>query len=108
LKSEIKNRKPKPHSILIGKLFGKSITTSSLLKSLFDGQFERVFTGATTTHPGLFAECQDGTVFFDELAGLSLANQVQMLTYMDDVEGDGRLRIRKLGAAKSAAKSAER
>ena len=27
---------------------------------------------------------------------------------MDDVEGDGRLRIRKLGAAKSAAKSAER
>ena len=87
LKSKIENRKPKPNPILIGNSFRKSITISFLLKSLFDGQIERVFTEATTTHPGLFAECQDGTVFFDELAGLSLANQVQMLTYMDDSKG---------------------
>jgi len=87
LKSEIKNRKPKPHPILIGNSFRKSITISSLLKSSFEGHVEGAFTGAATTHPSLFAECKDGSIFFDELDGLSLANQVQMLTYMDDSKG---------------------
>jgi transcriptional regulator with PAS, ATPase and Fis domain len=48
--------------------------------------------------------CQNGTVFgtvfFDELDGLSIQNQIRLLTYTDDIKGDGFLHAQRFGATK--------
>ena len=70
-------------------------------KSTLEGHTKNAFTGATHATQGLFETCQKGTIFFDELDGLSLQNQIQMLTHMDNDKGDGTMQIRKLGDSRS-------
>ena len=50
-----------------------------LLESELFGYERGAFTGAERTHIGKFERCQDGTLFFDEIADMSLSTQAKVL-----------------------------
>ena len=50
-----------------------------LLESELFGYERGAFTGAERTHIGKFERCQDGTLFFDEIADMSLSSQAKVL-----------------------------
>jgi len=73
---------------------------STTFTSRLVGHVKGSFTGASTSHDGVLRSNQNGTVFFDELDGLSIPNQIRLLTFTDDVDGDGQLHQRRFGESK--------
>jgi two-component system, NtrC family, response regulator len=57
-----------------------------LLESELFGHVRGAFTGAETDRKGLFVEAHGGTLFFDEVAEMSLAMQVKLLRALDNRE----------------------
>ena len=64
------------------------------------GHVKGSFTGAIKDKDGVLRANKFGTVFFDELDGLSMSNQIRLLTYTDDSKGDGFLYQPRLGETK--------
>jgi DNA-binding NtrC family response regulator len=90
------NSKPPFERVNLGELSEDSATFTSRIV----GHVKGSFTGATEDREGVLLACQDGTVFFDELDGLSIQNQIRLLTYTDDIKGDGFLHAQRFGATK--------
>ncbi|MBZ0270781.1 sigma-54 dependent transcriptional regulator [bacterium] len=65
-----------------------------LLESELFGYKRGAFTGAATDKPGLIAEADNGTIFFDEIAELPIGMQVKLLRFLQDHH------IRPVGAVK--------
>lgn len=63
----------------------------NLQESEFFGHVKGAFTGADTTHKGLFEIGDGGTVFLDEIAEMTLSTQVKVLRFLQNNE------IRKIG-----------
>jgi len=66
----------------------------SLAESEFFGHEKGAFTDARSGRIGLFEAAQDGTLFLDEVASLSLGLQAKLLTVLESG------RIRRVGASK--------
>lgn len=64
----------------------------SLLESELFGHVRGAFTGASTTHTGLFEAASGGTLFLDEISNVSLETQAKLLRVLET------RRIRKVGA----------
>lgn len=64
----------------------------SLLDSLLFGHEKGAFTGAQTSSKGYFEQAQNGTLFLDEVAELSMAAQVRLLRVLEERT------IRRVGA----------
>lgn len=79
---------------------GELSEDSATFTSRIVGHVKGSFTGATGDRDGVLRVCRDGTVFFDELDGLSIQNQIRLLTYTDDIKGDGFLHAQRFGATK--------
>lgn len=65
----------------------------SLIESELFGYKKGAFTGATEDKMGYFESANGGTLFVDEISSLSLANQIKILTVIEDQ------RVPVLGAA---------
>jgi DNA-binding NtrC family response regulator len=57
---------------------------SNLLRSELFGHEKGAFTGAEKQKKGLFEECDEGTLFFDEIGDISLDVQVSLLRVLQD------------------------
>jgi len=57
---------------------------SQLVESEFFGHEKGAFTGALTSHAGVFERADGGTLFLDELGELPLAQQVKLLRVLED------------------------
>jgi len=55
-----------------------------LLESELFGHVKGAFTGAITSHRGMFVEAQDGTIFLDEIAEMGLGLQAKILRVIED------------------------
>ncbi len=65
-----------------------------MFEAAFFGHVRGAFTGATSDSPGYFAEADNGTLFLDEVSGLSLSSQAKLLRAVET------LRFRPVGARK--------
>ena len=90
------NSKPPFERVNLGELSEDAATFTSRIV----GHVKGSFTDATEDRDGVLRACHDGTVFFDELDGLSIQNQIRLLTYTDDIKGDGFLNAQRFGATK--------
>ncbi|MEE9610240.1 MAG: sigma 54-interacting transcriptional regulator [Desulfatiglandales bacterium] len=61
-----------------------SAIPSELLESILFGHEKGAFTGATGTHIGKFELANGGTLFFDEIAEMSLGMQVKILRVIEE------------------------
>ncbi|MBL8028201.1 MAG: sigma-54-dependent Fis family transcriptional regulator [Fibrobacteres bacterium] len=68
-----------------------STIPESLIESELFGHERGAFTGATASRQGCFEEAEDGTLFIDEIANVSMATQGKLLNVLQD-----RV-VRKLG-----------
>lgn len=64
------------------------------LKSFLEGHAKGAFTGAIRKEDGLLRRYRNGTIFFDELDGLSLRQQIRLLTLM---ERNRKVEVTRLG-----------
>ena len=75
------------------------VNCSALPETLFEGELfgykKGIFTGATENKVGLFEAANNGTIFFDEIGDLSLANQAKLLHAVENKE------IRQIGSNES-------
>ena len=58
--------------------------TESLFESEVFGHARGAFTGANKEHSGLIEQCNDGSLFLDEIGELSLMNQAKLLRVLQD------------------------
>ena len=68
----------------------------ALFESEFFGHVRGAFTGAQSTHKGLFEQAHTGTLFLDEIGELPMPAQAKLLTAIED-----RV-IRRVGAERAA------
>ena len=66
--------------------FNVCAIAESLFEATLFGQVRGAFTGATADAPGLFAEANGGTIFFDEIGGLPLSMQPKLLRVIEEGE----------------------
>jgi two-component system response regulator PilR (NtrC family) len=67
--------------------------TETLLESELFGYVKGAFTGAGENRPGMFESANDGTIFLDEIADMSLAMQVKMLRVLQEQK------VRRVGSS---------
>lgn len=71
------------------------VISESLLESELFGHEKGAFTGAISSHPGLFEEAGDGTIFLDEIGEISPRVQLALLRVLETGE------FRRVGSTKS-------
>ena len=71
--------------------------SDTLVDSELFGHEKGAFTGAQSTHPGLFEQANKGTLFLDEIGDMPLPTQAKILRAIQNQE------IRRLGAKKNLA-----
>src|SRR5579884_2159777 len=74
--------------------FNCAALLETLAESELFGSEKGAFTGASTTHPGLFEQANDGTLFLDEVGELSLSIQGKLLRVLEEKN------IRRLGGTR--------
>ena len=65
----------------------------TLLESQLFGHVKGAFTGAITSHEGLFHRARGGTIFLDEIGELSMSLQVKLLRAIEERDPEHLLRI---------------
>ena len=70
------------------KAFFGAVNCATLTETLFEsqvfGHVRGAFTGAISDYVGLVERCDSGTLFLDEVADLSLQNQVKLLRFLQE------------------------
>jgi two-component system, NtrC family, response regulator GlrR len=58
----------------------------ALIESEFFGHARGAYTDAREDHPGLIAQAEGGTLFLDEIEAMSVATQVKLLRFLQDLQ----------------------